>query len=320
MEALVKVENLETTFFTRQGAVRAVDKVSYSIPKGKVLGIVGESGCGKSVTAFSILGLLESPGRVTGGKVLFKGHDLLQMQERELQQIRGNQIGMIFQEPMTALNPVLTIGYQIIEQIRAHEKVSKSEASDRAIDLLKLVGIPSPEQRAKEYPHQFSGGMRQRAMIAMALSCNPEFLIADEPTTALDVTIQAQILDLLQQLQEEKGMTIQFITHDLGVISEIADEVMVMYAGKVCEKGAAEQILQSPLHPYTVGLMESIPRLGHLVDELPSIPGSVPNPLDLPSGCPFQNRCPRVEEQCRSEMPALEDKGEGQLVACFFPC
>lgn len=319
METILEVENLQTTFFTKKGPVRAVNGISYSIPKGKVLGIVGESGCGKSVTAFSILGLVESPGKITQGKILFKGQDLRQLEKPALQRIRGKQIAMIFQEPMTALNPVLSIGFQLTEQILAHEAMSKAEANDRAIEMLDIVGIPSPRQRVKEFPHQFSGGMRQRAMIAMALSCNPDLLIADEPTTALDVTIQAQILDLLMELQASRGMSIQFITHDLGVISEIADEVLVMYAGTVCEKGEASKILSSPQHPYTVGLLKSIPRLGQLLEELPSIPGSVPNLLDLPTGCPFQNRCPKAEDRCRVEVPTLAENTSGHFAACHYP-
>ncbi len=330
--ALLSVESLQTTFFTKAGAVRAVDGVSFSVPKGKTLGIVGESGCGKSVTSFSILRLLSAPGQVTGGRILFKGQDLLTLAPDAMRRVRGKEIATIFQEPMTALNPVLTIGYQIAEQIIAHEGVTKAEARRRGVELLAQVGIPSPEKRIDDYPHQLSGGMRQRAMIAMALSCNPELLIADEPTTALDVTIQAQILDLLQKLQAERHMSMQFITHDLGVISEIADRVLVMYAGTVVEEAEADDLFAHPRHPYTVGLMSSIPRMDEPEtgrrERLRTIPGSVPSLLSLPPGCRFQNRCPRASERCRREEPTLAPVGvhnptspapADTRVACFHP-
>lgn len=318
-EPLLSVRNLETSFFTKAGVIKAVDGVSYDIGKGETLGIVGESGCGKSVTSFSILGLLSHPGRVTGGAVYFKGKNLLDLAPAEMRRLRGKQIAMIFQEPMTALNPVLTIGKQIIEQIVAHESTSAREARQRAIELLSLVGIPSPERRVDDYPHQLSGGMRQRAMIAMALSCNPELLICDEPTTALDVTIQAQILDLLQHLQEQFHMSVQFITHDLGVISELADRVVVMYAGTVVEEARAETIFSSPRHPYTVGLLESIPKIDEQQERLSTIPGAVPSLLALPTGCRFQNRCSRSTEICKQVAPVLRQLTSDHQVACHNP-
>ncbi len=318
-DSILSVDKLETTFFTKAGAIKAVDGVSFQINRAETLGIVGESGCGKSVTSFSILGLLSYPGRVTGGRILFKGQDLAKLSKDEMRKIRGKKIAMIFQEPMTALNPVLKIGYQICEQLLEHENMSKAEALNRAIELLTLVGIPSPEKRIHDFPHQMSGGMRQRAMIAMALSCNPDLLIADEPTTALDVTIQAQILDLLQRLQEEFKMSIQFITHDLGVISELADRVIVMYAGTVVEEASSAVIFAGPKHPYTVGLLESIPRIDKTQARLPTIPGVVPSFLNLPKGCRFQNRCPRVQEQCRREEPVLKEVSRDHKIACFNP-
>lgn len=316
---VLQVKNLETTFFTKAGALKAIDDVSYAINAGATVGIVGESGCGKSVTSFSVMGLLSEPGRVTGGQVLFKGEDLLNQSPAELRKKRGKQMAMIFQEPMTSLNPVHTIGRQITEQIRTHEAVSKQEARQRSIDLLAYVGIPSPGKRVDDYPHQLSGGMRQRAMIAMALSCNPELLIADEPTTALDVTIQAQILDLLQKLQTEHKMAMQFITHDLGVISELADQVIVMYAGTIVEEAPTSTIFSNPKHPYTVGLIESIPKIDETQHRLPTIQGVVPSLLDLPKGCRFQNRCPRATEQCRIAPPKLTTIADQHKIACFNP-
>ena len=318
---ILKVENLKTTFATKAGAVRAVDGVSYEISRGKTVGIVGESGCGKSVTSFSVMRLLTPPGKVTSGRVYFNGEDLLALPADKMRAVRGKDIAMIFQEPMTALNPVLTINFQISEQIAAHESISKAEARRRSIDLLALVGIPAPEKRVDDFPHQLSGGMRQRAMIAMALSCRPKLLIADEPTTALDVTIQAQILDLLQRLQEEFGMAMQFITHDLGVISEIADRVVVMYAGTIVEDADADALFKHPRHPYTVGLLGSMPRLDQTVSRLPTIPGTVPSPMALPPGCRFQNRCPRASARCREDEPKLvpmDDAGDHRA-ACFHP-
>lgn len=318
-EIVLSVRNLETTFQSKLGPIRAVNKVSYEIHKGQTLGIVGESGCGKSVTSFSIMRLIEPPGRVSGGEVLLKGRDLLKLSEKEMEDVRGGEMAIIFQEPMTALNPVLTIGYQMEEQIRRHMNLGPKEAKDRAIEMLGLVGIPSPAARYSNYPHQLSGGMRQRAMIAMALSCNPSFLIADEPTTALDVTIQAQILELFQSLQEKLHMTVQFITHDLGVISEISDRVLVMYGGQACEMASTEEIFRNPRHPYTAALIESRPRLGHRVSRLRTIEGSVPAPMDLPPGCPFQNRCPRAKSECFSLKPPMTAIQPHHEVACFNP-
>jgi peptide/nickel transport system ATP-binding protein len=318
-DTVLSVRNLETSFFTKAGVVKAVDGVSYDIAKGETVGIVGESGCGKSVTSFSILRLLSHPGRVTGGSINFKGQDLLALSPDQMRKLRGKKIAMIFQEPMTALNPVLTVGYQIVEQLIEHEPVNEKQARERAIDLLRLVGIPSPERRVDDYPHQLSGGMRQRAMIAMALSCNPELLICDEPTTALDVTIQAQILDLLQRLQQEFHMSMQFITHDLGVISELADRVVVMYAGTVVEEAKSDVIFSAPRHPYTVGLLESIPKIDEHSERLKTIPGVVPSLLALPQGCRFQNRCPRATDVCRRLAPPLRELAPGHQAACHNP-
>lgn len=316
---IVRVQNLETTFFTKMGAVKAVNGISYEIHKGETLGIVGESGCGKSVTSFSLMGLIEHPGKVTGGQFHLMGKEILHLAENARQNIRGKDMAMIFQEPMTALNPVLTIGFQIDEQILRHEKVTPKEAKERSIEMLKLVGIPSPDSRYNNYLHQLSGGMRQRAMIAMALSCNPTFLIADEPTTALDVTIQSQILELIQSLQEKRHMSVQFITHDLGVISEISDRVLVMYGGQACETATTQELFHTPKHPYTAALIESIPKLGSKLRRLPTIEGSVPAPLDLPKGCPFQTRCPRAKSECRDQRPPMQTVSKTQSVACFNP-
>jgi oligopeptide/dipeptide ABC transporter ATP-binding protein len=318
-EIVVSVRDLQTTFHTRAGPVRAVDGVSYEIAKGRTLGIVGESGCGKSVTSFSLMRLIETPGEITGGQVLLHGEDLLSLPEDVMEDYRGTRLAMIFQEPMTALNPVLTIGYQMDEQIMRHMGLTRRQSRERAMEMLDLVGIPSPRERYESYPHQLSGGMRQRAMIAMALSCEPEFLIADEPTTALDVTIQGQILELMQQLQERLHMSVQFITHDLGVISEISDEVLVMYAGTACEKAPTDRLMDTPRHPYTVALLRSIPRIGRRVSRLPAISGTVPTLYELPAGCPFQNRCPRVVERCLAERPAMTAVAPDHELACFNP-
>ncbi|GAK56416.1 putative oligopeptide transport system ATP-binding protein [Candidatus Vecturithrix granuli] len=316
-DILLQIKELQVTFFSKLGPLRAVDGISYAIRQGKTLGLVGESGCGKSVTSYAIMGLLDHPGQVTHGSIRFDGQDLTLCTEQELQNIRGNRISMIFQEPMTALNPVFTIGFQLDEQILRHKKVSKTEARNRSIEMLRVVGIPAPEKRYESYPHQLSGGMRQRAMIAMALSCDPEFLIADEPTTAIDVTIQAQILDLMQSLQERFHMAIQFITHDLGVVSEVSDDVVVMYAGKICEIADADTIFNHPKHPYTYGLIESIPKRRQRVAKLYSIPGTVVSLIEIPEGCRFQNRCPNVLDQCRKISPELTSVGDGHSVACF---
>jgi oligopeptide/dipeptide ABC transporter ATP-binding protein len=318
-QAVIAVQHLQTSFFTKGGEARAVNDVSYEIKKGETLGIVGESGCGKSVTSLSIMGLLDRPGRVVGGQIKFNGEDLLQLSENKMESLRGMKLAMIFQEPMTALNPVLTIGYQIDEQIVRHMGLSKVEAKARTIEMLRLVGIPAPEERYDTYPHQLSGGMRQRAMIAMAISCDPEFLIADEPTTALDVTVQAQILSLLKDLQTRFNMTMQFITHDLGVISQVADRVMVMYAGRTCEVAKTEDLFASPFHPYTKALIQSLPRRGLRQPRLPTIEGSVPSPLAQHQGCPFANRCNRAQSRCTEEMPQLREITTGHSVACHFP-
>lgn len=316
-EPLVAIENLVTSFTTKAGTFPAVRGISYQIHRGETVGIVGESGCGKSVTSMSIMGLLGGNGKVTSGAIRFDGKNLLELSTPELEAVRGKRIAMIFQEPMTALNPVYTIGFQIDEQIMRHELCSKKQAQARTIEMLDLVGIPSPAARYHNYPHQLSGGMRQRAMIAMALSCNPEFLIADEPTTALDVTIQAQILELISSLQQKLSMAVQFITHDLAVISEVADRVVVMYAGTICEVAPTERIFSNPTHPYTQGLLASIPKLGEHRERLETIPGSVPSLMKLPKGCPFQNRCKRATEQCRMERPELRTIAQGHEVACF---
>ena len=322
-EKILEVKNLRTSFFTEGGEVKAVDDISFNVYKGKTLGIVGESGCGKSVTSLSIMRLIPNPpGRIVGGEILFNGTDLLKLDVSAMRKIRGNKISMIFQEPMTSLNPVFTIGNQICEAVRLHQDLSRRDASDKAIEMLKLVGIPSPEHRLHDYPHQLSGGMRQRVMIAMALSCNPHVLIADEPTTALDVTIQAQILELLKDLQQKVGMALILITHDLGVVAEMADEVMVMYAGNVVEQGGVQEIFKSPKMPYTRGLLNSIPTLSQdptgkvKKKRLETIPGIVPNLLHLPQGCRFQDRCTYVIDACRKAEPPLRSVGRDHSIRC----
>ena len=320
---MLSVRNLRTWFHTQAGVVRAVDGVDLEISAGKTLGVVGESGSGKSVTALSIMRLIDAPGRIEdGSRIDFqdaeKAHDLAHMDEDELQAIRGNEISMIFQEPMTSLNPVFTVGDQVAESVQIHERVGGGEARDRAVEMLKLVGIPSPERRVGEYPHQMSGGMRQRVMIAMALVCNPKLLIADEPTTALDVTIQAQILELMQDLQARLGMAIILITHDLGVVAEVADDVAVMYAGRVVERGTADAMFQSPQHPYTEALLHSIPVLGMTQAEpLKVIRGMVPSPFNWPRGCRFASRCDYAFDHCLEEDPPLMKAG-AQLSACWL--
>ena len=316
-ENILQVKNLKTYFHTEAGLVKAVNDVSFNVEKGKTLGIVGESGCGKSITSLSIMGLVERPGKIEGGEILFEGEDLLKMTEAQMRSIRGKKIAMIFQEPMTSLNPVYTIGQQLIEALLLHEKMTKQEAKVRAIEMLKLVKIPLAERRFDEYPHQLSGGMRQRVMIAMALCCNPAMLICDEPTTALDVTIQAQILDLINELKEKTGTSVMMITHDLGVIAEVADDVMVMYAGKVVEHASCDQIFDKPMHPYTDGLMKCIPKLDDDdTKELSVIKGMVPSFDDMPAGCAFCPRCPQAREICRQKMPELVE-AEGRMVRCF---
>jgi len=316
---LLSVEGLVTAFHTDEGSIRAVDGVSFDLPDGGTLGIVGESGCGKSVTSLSIMQLLPMPpGEIEAGKIVFEGKNLLELSDEQMRGLRGNQISMIFQEPMTSLNPVYTAGQQIIEAIRLHQKASRSEARKKAIEMLDLVGIPAPDKRVDEYPHQLSGGMRQRVMIAMALACQPKLLIADEPTTALDVTIQAQILDLLQRLREELGMSIILITHDLGVVAEFVDEIVVMYAGKVVERADTAALFADPQHPYTRGLLKSVPSYGENAQKkrLPTIQGVVPDLMDLPKGCRFQDRCDDVVDRCRKDEPSLVEVGDRQ-VACW---
>ncbi len=315
-EKLLEVRDLQVQFATEDGLVPALDRVSFHLREGETLGVVGESGCGKSVTALSIMGLIPPPGRVVAGSITLSGVSLLDKSEVELRQIRGKDIAMIFQEPMTSLNPVFTVGDQITEAISLHQGLRRPEAWQRAVAMLKLVGIPSPEKRAGEYPHQLSGGMRQRVMIAMALSCNPKLLIADEPTTALDVTIQAQILALLKKLKQELGMSIMLITHDLGVVAEMAQRVIVMYAGKIVEQADVKDIFRSPLHPYTQGLLRSIPSLGQTKQRLYAIEGMVPNPVRLPAGCRFNPRCPYATEICREREPVLRAIGS-RLVSCW---
>ncbi len=321
-EPLLRVEDLVTAFHSDEGVVRAVDGVSFDVPDGGTLGVVGESGCGKSVTSLSVMRLLPEPaGVIERGRVLFEGRDLVTLPEREMRGLRGNRISMIFQEPMTSLNPVHRVGRQIGEAVRLHRNASRAEADERAVEMLRLVGIPAPAERARAYPHELSGGMRQRVMIAMALACEPRLLIADEPTTALDVTIQAQILELLMKLKDELGMSILFITHDLGVVAELTDEVLVMYAGKVVERAPTATLFREPLHPYTRGLLASIPGFSEatIADgkrRLPTIAGMVPDLRDLPRGCRFQDRCDRVQDRCREAEPPLEDLG-GRRVACF---
>jgi peptide/nickel transport system ATP-binding protein len=309
---------LRTVFAGEGGEVRAVDGVDFKLEPGRTLGIVGESGCGKSVTALSIMGLVpQPPGRIAGGEVLFEGEDLLKAPPARLRDLRGDKLSMIFQEPMTSLNPAFPVGDQIAEALLRHRKISKREAVESSIEMLRRVRIPSPELRAADYPHQLSGGMRQRVMIAMALACNPKLLIADEPTTALDVTIQAQILELLRTLRTELATSIILITHDLGVIAELADEVIVMYAGKVVERCAVHELFSEPHHPYTVGLLGSIPRLHLEQERLAAIEGFVPDPAAFPDGCRFHPRCPFAIEKCRSEIPALMEISKDHFAACW---
>jgi peptide/nickel transport system ATP-binding protein len=318
---LLTIRNLHTYFFTDEGVAKAVDGVDLELKEGGTLGVVGESGCGKSVTALSVMRLIpDPPGKITRGEILFAGTNLLDLSEAEMRKIRGRSISMIFQEPMTSLNPVFQIGDQISEVLRLHEGMSRREAWDRSIEMLKMVGIPSPERRVQEYPHQLSGGMRQRAMIAMALACSPKLMIADEPTTALDVTIQAQILELINRLQKDKGMSVILITHNLGVIAETAQKVAVMYAGRIVEYAEVKPIFGNPMHPYTQGLLKSIPRLDEdhtRKARLEAIPGLVPSLLELPKGCKFSNRCKYVFEKCGEE-PHLIEAEPGHLVRCWL--
>lgn len=328
-ENLLEVRDLVVEFQTSRGAargeqrvLRAVDRISFSIARGKTLGIVGESGCGKSVTALSIMRLISAPGRILGGPIRYEGKNLLDVDEGELRQIRGNKISMIFQEPMTSLNPVYTTGEQVAEAVRLHQGKSRKEAMEIAVEMFRLVGIPSPAERVRNYPHQMSGGMRQRVMIAMALACKPDLLIADEPTTALDVTIQAQILELLRELQDKMGMSMMLITHDLGVVAETCQDVVVMYAGRIVEHSPVEALFKTPKHPYTAGLLGSVPGAQYGTDgergRLQEIPGMVPPLHDLPVGCKFQDRCQSVTSQCRDSEPELVEIG-ASLVRCHHP-
>ena len=315
-ETLLKVDTLSTWFYTDDGIVKAVNDVSFSLNKGHTLGIVGESGCGKSITSLSVMRLIDSPpGKIVGGKIVFKGEDLLVKSEEEMRRVRGKRIAMIFQEPMTSLNPVYTVGRQIEEALLIHESMTKKEAKRRALEMLRLVRIPLPEKRFNEYPHQLSGGMRQRVMIAIALACSPELLICDEPTTALDVTIQAQILALIDELKEKTGTSVIMITHDLGVISEITDEVLIMYAGEIVEYAPKAQLFKNPLHPYTQGLIACVPKLGRDSDRLQTIEGTVPSFDDMPAGCTFWPRCPFAESICKEKKPPLIDCGN-RTVRC----
>lgn len=318
---LLEVKNLKTYFYSKGMESRAVDGVSFSIEKGKILGIVGESGCGKSVTSMSVMRLIDpTMGKIVDGEILFEGKDLAKLSEKEMIKIRGNEISMIFQEPMTSLNPVFTVGYQIMEAIRTHQNLNKKEARAKCLEMLKLVKIPDPERVIDQHPHKLSGGMRQRVMIAMALSCNPKLLIADEPTTALDVTIQAQVLTLMKELQKRLNTGIILITHDLGVVAEMADEVLVMYTGTVVERGDIKDIFKNPLHPYTVGLMNSKPNILKEQDRLFAIRGNVPSLYDMPEGCPFHPRCEHCMEICKKKRPVLAENAAepGHAVSCWL--
>lgn len=318
-EKLLEVKNLKTYFYTDEGVVKSVDDVSFDVEKGKTLGIVGESGCGKSITSLSIMQLVETPpGKIVGGEIIYQGENLLEKNKDQMRKIRGGEIAMIFQEPMTSLNPVFTVGKQIMEALRLHTDLDKEKAKERAIEMLKLVKIPLPEKRFNEYPHQLSGGMRQRVMIAMALSCNPKLLICDEPTTALDVTIQAQILDLIRDLNEKMNTSVLFITHDLGVVSELCDTVIVMYTGRIVEKAPVRELFNDPKHPYTVGLMSAIPRITKDRPPLETIEGVVPNPTERISGCSFWPRCPHATEQCRQGEPPVVQLSEERQVRCWL--
>ena len=316
---ILEIKNLHTYFYTDSGVIKSVDGVDIELREGTTLGIVGESGSGKSVTALSVMGLLMgTTGKVAEGEILFEGRDLTKLDDEERRKMRGEKISMIFQEPMTSLNPVMKIGDQITECILMHNNISKQEAWDKAVEMLKLTGVPRVERMMKEYPFQLSGGQRQRVMIAMALVCKPKILIVDEPTTALDVTIQAQILDLMENLKQKTGTSILFITHDLGVVAEVCDDVVVMYSGRVVEKGDVRSIFASPSHPYTKGLLASIPKLGECAEELESIPGNVPNPKYMPQGCKFAPRCSCAFDKCREEEPGFYDVGEGHMSRCWL--
>jgi peptide/nickel transport system ATP-binding protein len=321
-ESLLQVRGLSVDFQTRNGVVRVLDDISFTLEKGQTLGIVGESGCGKSITALALMRLIaQPPGRVASGEVRLHGEDLLTFSDAQMQKIRGNKMSMIFQEPMTSLNPAFTVGYQIAESVMLHEKQSQASAMVRAVEMLSAVGIPAPEQRALEYPHQFSGGMRQRAMIAMALVCKPDVLICDEPTTALDVTVQAQIFDLMAELRERTGTAMILITHDMGAIAEMADKVAVMYAGRIVEEGPVADVIENPLHPYTQGLIACAPgrRAAQPGEPLPEIPGTVPSPHDRSMGCSFAGRCAHVEDRCKQSLPAMQyNQDKSRSVLCWL--
>jgi peptide/nickel transport system ATP-binding protein len=317
VSAALEVRGLRTSFFLDGGEARAVDGVSFRLEPGRVLGLVGESGCGKSITALSVMRLVPPPGRIVGGEIRFEGRDLLRLAESEMRAVRGAGLAMVFQEPMTSLNPVFTVGSQIAEAVRLHRPVSRREAAERAVELLTEVGIPDAARRARDYPHQLSGGMRQRVMIAIAISCEPRVLIADEPTTALDVTIQAEILDLLTELRARHGMALLLITHDLGVVAQQADEVAIMYAGRIVEQAPVLDVFDRPLHPYTQALFRSMPGIAGPRERLEAIPGQVPELLRLPSGCTFRDRCPRAIDECGSRVPPLEAKRPGHVAACI---
>lgn len=321
-QSLLSVNNLQTAFSTPAGAFQAVAGISFDVGAGQTVGVVGESGCGKSVTALSIMRLVESPGQIVGGEILFEGNDLLKLDERQMRGLRGNRISMVFQDPMTSLNPLFSVGNQISEVIRVHQRLGRRAAWEKSVVMLQRVGIPTPAERARAYPHELSGGMRQRVMIAIALACGPSLLIADEPTTALDVTIQAQILDLLKTLCRERRMGVLLITHDLGVVAENCEQVVVMYAGRIVERAGVARLFASPLHPYTAGLLRSLPSLGEPNGHprrLKSIPGSVPSLLNLPGGCRFRDRCDRAIAICAEVDPALEQKSPNQWAACHNP-
>ncbi|WP_424768253.1 ABC transporter ATP-binding protein [Paenibacillus sp. sgz302251] len=315
---LLQVHELKTYFMTETGTTRSVDGVSFNIKHGEVLGIVGESGSGKSVTSYSVMGVVEAPGKIVGGEILFEGKDITKISKKELRKLQGNSISMIFQEPLTSLNPLLTIGYQISENISLHQKVNRKSAKQKSIDMLNRVGIPRADEMYHAYPHELSGGMRQRVMIAIALSCNPKLLIADEPTTALDVTIQAQILNLMKNLRVELNTSIMMITHDLGVIAEMADRVIVMYAGQVVEEGNVFELFRSPKHPYTLGLINSTPKINETKEWLDSIPGTVPSPSEMPTGCRFHPRCRFAMKQCLDHEPLLRELKSGSAVRCWL--
>jgi oligopeptide/dipeptide ABC transporter ATP-binding protein len=317
-EELLKIDSLKTVFYTEDGMARAVDGVSFTVGRGETVGLVGESGCGKSVTALSILRLIaDPPGRIESGSIIFEGRDLLGLSEKEMRKVRGNEISIVFQEPLSSLNPVFTCGEQIREAIALHQKLGRKASKNKAIEMLRLVRIPDPEKRYSSYPHQMSGGMRQRVMIAMALSCQPKLLIADEPSTALDVSVQAQIIELLDELRADMGMAVLLITHDLAVVAQMADRVVVMYAGSVVEESPVVALFDSPAHPYTKGLIDSLPKLGQDLERLPMIPGTVPDPFHVPEGCRFSDRCPERFERCVVEPPLFDLPG-GRRVRCWL--